>query len=121
MHNESMYEEITRRIEELRRPGWRWVKRAPEAPRTMCAVVDYIGSKHREAYSRSITDQRLSDETIGILDAWIANHENNENNENNESRRWEEFTGWNDASVCNGGPASVDEVIEMLEKFRAEL
>ena len=114
---ETMYEEIDRRISELQRDGWEWVKQGPDSARTMCAIVDCKPVYHydmidRVEYEDAQEDTRLSGETITRLNQWLRRLTDSE---------WCEITTWNDAEVEDGGASSVEEVIELLEKFRAEL
>jgi len=108
-----MFEEVDRRIKQLQRSDWRWVKRNPQRTHEMCAVVD--------ARTRvSVGCNQLSDETLDRLNKWLddtkllpCSHYGDDH--------FHSIIEWNDANVSYGGAASVEEVITVLEKFRAEL
>ena len=116
MESETTYEEIDRRIGELRRDGWEWIKAGPEEPRTMCAVVDCRPVMHVDQlgyeWESTEEDTRLSETTIQRLNKWFQVYTDSD---------WSDITCWNDADVECGGAGSVDDVIVVLEKFRADL
>lgn len=95
---------VEQRIKQLRRHGWKWVKHSPGHPNTMCAVADSLNS-NSHMYMR----QGLDDRTVFALNVWWQ--------ERTEGR-WQSIVEWNDSPV---GAKDVDEVIEVFEKFAAEL
>lgn len=103
----SIYDEVSRRIEELRRDDWEWVKAEPQGCGQMCAVVDG---------SNAIDQNRiaLDNGTIDKIDTWIRANMCHDNGE----VKWTGLVEYNDD---DDGAQSVDDVIIVLEKFRAEL
>lgn len=95
---------VEQRIKQLRRDGWKWVKHSPSHPNTMCAVADSLNS-NSHMYMR----QGLDDRTVFALNEWW--HERTDG-------RWQSIVEWNDRP---DGAKDVDEVIEVFEKFAAEL
>ena len=106
LNDETMYEEVDRRISELQRDGWHWVKQGPTQPQTMCAVMDSY-SIGKPGYSGR--SQRLSNDTVHAIDAWLRDRTND---------KFQGVVHWNDSF---DGAKDVGDVVEMLEKFRAEL
>lgn len=97
--NETIKEEVERRLEELRRPGWEWVRCDPYQPLQMCAVMDY--------YLGQGAKMRLTNKTVRAIDNWLVE---------NGAGAGTTLTYYNDEEV-----EDVDEVIAILEKFAADL
>jgi hypothetical protein len=98
---ETMYEEVSRRIEELRRPGWKWVQRTPMEPGEMCAVYDCW---HRTYNHKQV----LSTPVVEAIAVWM--------------NTWYGESDFYDLIRFNDLEArSVEDVIVVLEKFRADL
>ena len=109
--DETVWEEIDRRITELRRPEWTWVKEEPTEPLTMCAIFDYVGDGR--------TRKAISDNTDRVLTAWIRSKSGYRfERYDGKIMSWGSIIGFNDEV---NGAESVDDVIELLEKFRADL
>lgn len=94
---------IERRIAQLRRAGWKWVKHGPQEPNTMCAVVD------ARAETGYYCTYRLEDDTMYALNDFLGYHTNG---------RWQNIVDYNDSPE---GAKSVDDVVAVMEKFVAEL
>lgn len=103
-YRQSVRERIENRIKQLRRDGWKWVKHPPSHPHTMCAVADSLNSVN-PVYLR----QGLDDRSVFALNAWWSERTDG---------RWGSIVEWNDSPV---GAKDVDEVVEVFEKFVAEL
>lgn len=94
----SHYENVQRRIRQLRRKSWKWVKHAPSEPQMMCAIADYSAFK-----------QALDSATTEEVNKWV--------------RQWSngQFASIIDYNDSPKGAQSVDDVIVVLEKFAADL
>lgn len=98
----SIHEEIRNRVQQLRRKDWKWVKYSPHSLHEMCAVLDHHPS-------RGVSGYRLSDKTVAHLNHFVADWSDG---------KWTTMIDYNDSP---NGARSVDDVIEVLEKFAAEL
>jgi len=98
-----MYEEVERRIKQLQRKSWKWVKHAPHGRMEMCAIADTCADVF--SYNRA----PLSNGTIEAMNKWFHRY---------SDHRWENIVEFNDSPH---GAQSVEDVIVVFEKFRAEL
>lgn len=96
--NETIKEEVERRLEELRRPGWEWVRCDPYQSKTMCAVMDF--------YNDNGARMRLSNGTVRKIDNWLVETMGSGHT----------LTYYNDEEA-----EDLDDVIAILEKFAADL
>lgn len=101
---DSHRDRIEKRIAQLRRDGWKWVKHGPNHPREMCAIQDYI-----RLSSVSNRSNQLPESTMNLFNRWLWDH---------TGHRWNALVEYNDHP---DGAKSVDDVVTLLEKFAAEL